>query len=91
MFEDLKRTIKHTSREKFSQGDVDRLVAQTADTIVTDGVRWGEITQRKRVAIMTALEEGIAGSMFHGRMLVLGDSAHKVWESVMLACRNILG
>lgn len=90
MFEDLKRTIKHTQRERFSQVDIDRLFAQTADTLVTDGVRWGEIIQRKRVAIMTALEEGIAGSMFHGRKLVVGDSAHKVCMQSVIAARCIL-
>ncbi|KAJ5179389.1 hypothetical protein N7492_002599 [Penicillium capsulatum] len=78
LFEELKRTIQYNARERFSQVDIDRLFAQTADTLVTDGVRWAEIIQRRRVAIMAALEEGIADTMFHGRMLLLGDSAHKM-------------
>lgn len=76
---DLKeQTIKYEAPRTFSDDDINALYIAVADTTVTEGVKFADIYQRRRTAVMTALEEGVADSLFSGRLFVLGDSAHKV-------------
>lgn len=74
----LERTIGFEERKKFSHDDLHSLAAQAAEFTITDGVKFGDVFVRRRSAIMTALEEGIADPLHAGRMFLLGDSAHKV-------------
>lgn len=47
-------------------------------TQVTQGVVFQDIFKQRRTAVMTALENGLADPLFHGRMFIMGDAAHKV-------------
>ena len=74
----LERMIPFEDKKKFSDDDLHGLAAQAADFTITDGVKFGDVFARRRSAIMTALEEGVADPLHSGRMFLLGDSAHKV-------------
>lgn len=76
---DLKQhPIRYETPQIFSEKDINVLYLTIADTTVTEGVNFADIYKQKRTAVMTALEEGVADSLFSGRLFVLGDSAHKV-------------
>ncbi|OQE24317.1 hypothetical protein PENSTE_c007G05058 [Penicillium steckii] len=76
---DLKQhPIRYETPQIFSEKDINALYLTIADTTVTEGVRFADIYKQKRTAVMTALEEGVADSLFSGRLFVLGDSAHKM-------------
>ncbi|KAJ5584992.1 uncharacterized protein N7459_004792 [Penicillium hispanicum] len=78
LFHDLKRVINYDKPERFSEEHIDVIYRQVADTPITDGVKFSRVYARKRTAVTTALEEGITGLFSHGRLFVLGDSAHKM-------------
>ncbi|KAK0638444.1 FAD-dependent monooxygenase bik2 [Lasiodiplodia hormozganensis] len=79
---------------RFTAADIDAAAAAVADACVTtpndsedkengeDGqnvvVRFKDIYSRRRTAVMTPLEEGIAGRWAAGRMVIVGDAAAKM-------------
>lgn len=45
---------------------------------VTDNVLISDVWENRKVAVMTALEEGVSEYWASQRLVLLGDSAHKV-------------
>ncbi|KAF4535882.1 FAD binding domain containing protein [Lasiodiplodia theobromae] len=77
------------SPRRFTAADIDAAAAAVADACVTTTTTGGEggengvvmfkdIYNRRRTAVMTPLEEGIAGRWAAGRMAIVGDAAAKM-------------
>ncbi|KAK5796067.1 hypothetical protein VI817_005352 [Penicillium citrinum] len=82
--------IRYETPQTFSERDISTLYLTVADTTVTEGVKFAEIYKQKRTAVMTALEEGVADSLFSGRLFVLGDSAHKMTPNGAMGANQAL-
>ncbi|OJD35345.1 fad binding domain protein [Diplodia corticola] len=82
LFVDLHDTIGfHAPAERkrrFTDDDLAAAYALVAGATVTAGVSFAAVFAAKRVAVMTGLEEGVADVWCRDRMLLLGDSAHKM-------------
>lgn len=72
------RSYSFKEKPRFSDEDCERACCLMADYNVTEEVSFGEIYERKSIATMVALEEGVAHKWFSGRAVILGDAAHKV-------------
>ncbi|KAB2580891.1 FAD-dependent monooxygenase bik2 [Lasiodiplodia theobromae] len=79
LFVDLHETIGFdAAKRKYTDDDLQAAYALVADATVTPGVKFSDVFGAKRVAVMTGLEEGVADVWCWDRMLLLGDSAHKM-------------
>lgn len=78
LFKQLDEPLAYGPQRRFTDADIDAVYIEIADTVVTDGVRISDVFARKKVAVMTALEEAVGEDWFCGRLFLLGDSAHKV-------------
>ena len=65
-------------RSRFTEEDAEREAAKIADCPVTAHVLFGEIWMKRIRGYLTSLEEGIFEHWFFNRIVLLGDSAHKV-------------
>ena len=63
---------------RFNAADQDALVKEVLHCKVTNGVTFGDILAQCRTALMTPLEEGVVKQWYGKRMVLVGDSAHKV-------------
>ncbi|KAL0264354.1 hypothetical protein SLS55_000302 [Diplodia seriata] len=80
LFVDLHQTIGFDApdKKKYTDDDLNAAYELVANATVTAGVTFADVFGAKRVAVMTGLEEGVADVWSRDRMLLLGDSAHKV-------------
>ena len=49
-----------------------------ADKPVADGLLFSEIWKKRQRATVVSLEEGVLNHFHHGKICLIGDSAHKV-------------
>jgi hypothetical protein len=54
---------------------------QISDVAVTPDVKFADIYNNKKAAVMAVLEEGITDFWYAGRFFLLGDAAHKVGQA----------
>jgi hypothetical protein len=63
---------------RYTEDDLNRVVALARDDIVRPGVNFGDIYDRRIRVSIVPIEEGILKHSFYKRMVLLGDSWHKV-------------
>ncbi|KAF2137188.1 uncharacterized protein K452DRAFT_236177 [Aplosporella prunicola CBS 121167] len=78
LIEDLKTSVEFSENKRYAAKDIEAAYAKVANTTVTTGVKFSDIFANRRTAIMTGLEEGIAKNWVRGRMVLMGDAAHKM-------------
>ncbi|TGJ84561.1 hypothetical protein E0Z10_g4202 [Xylaria hypoxylon] len=77
----LKRLDKPTSeKRKFTEGDVNKFVHEMSDMAIFPGVKLKEIwpLREQANAVLLHQEEGLADKWYHGRVVIVGDAAHKM-------------
>ncbi|KAI1120971.1 hypothetical protein F5Y10DRAFT_289089 [Nemania abortiva] len=78
----LKRLDKYgvAEKQKFTSEDMDKFAEEMANITVFPGVKLKEIwpLRDKPTAILTCQEEGIANKWYYGRVVLVGDAAHKM-------------
>ena len=67
-------------RKQFTAADAEKEAAKVGDLPVTDNVLFGELWDKRSWGYLCSLEEGILKHWHFGRIALLGDSAHKVWN-----------
>ena len=65
-------------RSRFTEEDANTEAAKIADRPVTTSVLFGEIWMKRTRGYLTTLEEGVFEHWFFNRIVLVGDSAHKV-------------
>lgn len=74
------------SRPRHSEEDAEALAASVAGGLVAPGVTFGDLWRARRSGAAVDYEEGVAGAWHHGgRIVLLGDSAHKFTPNSGLA------
>ena len=66
-------------RRTFTKEDAEREAAKIAAVPVTQGVSFGNIWRDRTRGYLCSLEEGVFDYWYSGRMVLVGDSAHKVF------------
>jgi hypothetical protein len=77
-FQKLDKTYRGNEVPRFTQQDTDDTAGYFADAKITSSVTFGDIYERRQVAIKVPLEEGVFKHWHHGRIVLLGDAVHKV-------------
>lgn len=80
----LDRTYSYPNAPRYSPSDAAELCGQLQDVIIWKDISVGDLWKNKVVASMTALEEGLFETWNLNRIVLLGDSVHKVRDSPMV-------
>lgn len=89
-------------RRQYTDADAETLAATIASHPVCETLVFGEIWQKRIRGSLISLEEGTLQHWYHGRIVLAGDSVHKVtpnialggnstMESVVVLCNHIEG
>lgn len=78
VFNDMDRTFALNETPRFSERDADVICKMVANVKVTQDVVFGDIYATRTTAIMTPLVEGLSTNWHSNRMVLVGDSVHKV-------------
>jgi FAD dependent monooxygenase len=78
LFKKLDQKHVYPAVPRFSSKDASELCSKMQDVHMYKGLRFGDIWKNSEVVSMTALEEGLFKTWFYDRMVLVGDSAHKV-------------
>lgn len=78
IFEDRKETVPFGEKKRYGHKDIDNVFTKVANANITAGVTFSDIFSNRRTAIMTAIEEGVAEKWTTGRLVIMGDAAHKM-------------
>ncbi|EAQ92008.1 hypothetical protein CHGG_00243 [Chaetomium globosum CBS 148.51] len=71
-------------RANYTDQDAEDLAQQFADHPVSDTLLFGELWKRRTRGTLIPLEEGVLTHWHHGRIVLAGDSAHKVTPNIAL-------
>lgn len=69
---------KGTSSPRYTAEDVDRLAKRYANDIITPGFSFGDLYQTAMATSLVPIEQGVLSTCFYKRMVLVGDSWHKV-------------
>jgi FAD dependent monooxygenase len=87
VFEDLGNSIPFGHTPRYNQDDINSICGRLENTMVTPGVTFGHIFANKTIAVMTPLEEGVVTNWSARRMVLIGDSGHKVsLPALLITC-----
>lgn len=81
VFYRLKKPFTWPNRERFTSEDTDIAAAKVADHPISDTMVFGELWQKRTRGTLISLEEGMLKHWHFGRIVLAGDSAHKVKRS----------
>lgn len=78
LFEKLDKIYKVPNIPKFTQEDGRKFAEKRLEDLVTGDVKFKELWDRTTTYVTTPMEEGCFEHWHYGRMIVIGDAAHKV-------------
>lgn len=78
----LDRKYPYSSAPRWSTTDTESMAEQFATDHIWNGVQFGDLWKRRRAVGMTNLEEGVFSTWHCGRVVCIGDSMHKVPQSL---------
>jgi FAD dependent monooxygenase len=78
IIEKLHKKFTYPNAPRFTPEDASHFCGRLTDVPVWKDVTVGDLWRKKTVASMTALEEGLLSTWFFDRLVLLGDSVHKV-------------
>ena len=70
------------NRKRFTEQDADIAAAKVLDHPISETVVFGELWQKRIRGSLICLEEGILKHWHFGRIVLAGDSAHKVRDPI---------
>ncbi|KAL4866262.1 hypothetical protein BDV12DRAFT_210620 [Aspergillus spectabilis] len=74
----MDKTYTYPSIPRFSPRDAEELCARFAHVRISGDVFGRDIWESRKVASMTAMEEGVFDTWSHGRIVLLGDAVRKM-------------
>lgn len=78
VFEDTNKRIPYEQKRRYTQENSEEICSRVSDLMIRDGVVFSDIYAKRKTAVMTPLQEGVVDTWFNGRMVLIGDSGHKV-------------
>lgn len=77
----LHKTFHYPSIPRFSTDDAEALCSRLGNVRIWKDICIRHLWNTREVASMTALEEGLFKTWHHDRVLLVGDSVHKVCKN----------
>ena len=74
----LDEPVTYPNRSRYTDEDMEKLANSIANHPMSDTLVFGEVWKRRIRASIVNLEEGVLDHWYHGRIVLAGDSAHKV-------------
>lgn len=78
LFVPNEKPIPGPDGRRYTEEDEQKMVKTYSNDPVVEGVSLGDFYKRKTRSIMLTLEEGVLKQWYGGRIVLLGDTAHKV-------------
>ncbi|PKX90478.1 FAD-dependent oxidoreductase [Aspergillus novofumigatus IBT 16806] len=78
----LQRKYIYPNSPRFTSSDAAAAAERLRDVLIYRDVTFGALWDRCETASMTALEENVFRTWHHGRMVLIGDSAHKMTPNI---------
>jgi FAD dependent monooxygenase len=85
VFEKLDKEHRIPNIPKFSDDDAVALADRSSSVQMNDKVKFADIWKNRLAYKLVPLEEGLFRHWTWGRIVCMGDSIHKVWESHTVA------
>jgi hypothetical protein len=85
VFEKLDKKHRIPNIPKFSDDDAVALADRSSSVQMNDKVKFADIWKNRLAYKLVPLEEGLFRHWTWGRIVCMGDSIHKVWESHTVA------
>lgn len=67
-----------TAMPRYTTEDRDQLAKRYENDIIKPGVRFGDLYQTAMATALVPIEEGVLSTCFYKRIVLVGDSWHKV-------------
>ncbi|KAF4236331.1 hypothetical protein CNMCM8980_003093 [Aspergillus fumigatiaffinis] len=80
----LEHEFRWPERRRYTDADAEALAASVASHPICETLVFGEIWQKRIRGSLISLEEGILQHWSHGRIVLAGDSVHKVTPNIAL-------
>lgn len=77
-FQRLPKTFQGSNIPRYTDADLEEALAESADDNILPDLKFSTLVENKVSAVMTPLVEYIYKQWHFGRIITLGDSAHKV-------------
>lgn len=77
-FQKLPKTFQGSAIPRYTDADLEKALAESADDNILPDLKFSTLVENKVSAVMTPLVEYIYKQWHFGRIITLGDSAHKV-------------
>ena len=84
VFIKLPKAVRWPDRIRYTVEEAETEAAKYVDLPVADGIRFGHLWKQRIRGHLYCLEEGIFKLWHHSRIVLVGDSAHKVSFSEQL-------
>ncbi|RDH28589.1 hypothetical protein BDQ94DRAFT_174662 [Aspergillus welwitschiae] len=78
----LDQKYTYPDRPRFGDQYMNQLCEKLSDHHLTKNLTFGQVWTTRIVASMTALEENVFRTWFHGRIVCIGDSVHKMTPNI---------
>lgn len=80
----LDEEFRWPERRWYSTADADKLAASVSDHPVCESLVFGEVWKKKLRGALISVEEGVFKHWSHGRVVLAGDSVHKMTPNIAL-------
>ncbi|THC96949.1 hypothetical protein EYZ11_003557 [Aspergillus tanneri] len=90
VFEDLGQTYTLSTTPQYTTADVEKLCRSVSHLRITPTVRFGDVYEKRSVAVKVALEEGVAPNWHSEHMVVVGDAAHKMVPNAAMGANQAI-
>ena len=70
------------TRPSYTQEDAEKMAASVADVPISESMVFGELWKKKYRGALCDIEEGVLRHWHYGRTVLVGDTAHKVRNTV---------
>jgi len=74
----LEKPFTWPKRERYSDAEAEELAASVASHPISESLVFGELWKKRSRGALISVEEGVLDHWHHGRIVLAGDSAHKV-------------
>lgn len=89
LFEDMGKSYEQGALPRFAASDAEASCQQYLESSITPTVKFGDVYSRRKVKTKVPFEEGVASHWHSGRVVIVGDSAHKVGPSPSPSCDRV--
>lgn len=90
IFQRLPRPMYGKDIPKYTKEDEDKFMKENWNLPVTDKITFGDLYSRKLSSALTPIHEVVFEKWFFGRIITIGDSAHKVRQMITLDINHMV-